>query len=442
MDEHILVVEDEETLRNNLATFLERLGCKVTTVATGEQALGELSEQSFDILITDIYLPDIDGLQILRQVQSWSLDITTLVMTAFGSMESAIEAFQCGAHDYLLKPFTFEDLEQKLANILAHRGLIRENRWLRARIHGKDNPGKIVHRSRVMQDLLLRVKKLASLRCNVLITGETGTGKELIAHALHQQSSRCDAPFLAFNVAAISEELMESHLFGHRRGAFTGASYDRDGFFQAATSGSLFLDEIGELPLSMQAKLLRAVEEKEIIPVGSDCPIKVDTRIIAATHRNLQDMADNGSFRQDLLMRLDVVRLEAPPLRDRKEDIPLLVRHFIARHSREMGRSGLALHPDALNCLLAHDWNKGNIRELSNVIEHAVIECDGDTIGTEHLPMHVDMVSPTSTQDLKGAVRDFEHRYISSVLESVEGNRNHAANLLGISVTTLYRHLH
>ncbi|HFD79644.1 MAG TPA: sigma-54-dependent Fis family transcriptional regulator [Gammaproteobacteria bacterium] len=442
MGENIIVIEDEETLRNNLATFLTRRGYCVSSAASGQEGIRRLQEQSFDILITDIYLPDIDGIEILNQLRSLSMDTTPLVMTAFGSIESAIEAFQCGAHDYLLKPFSFEDLAQKLGNIAAYRQAIQENRRLRARVHGKEESTHIIHRSSSMRELLTRVRKLASLRCNVLITGETGTGKELVARALHEYSPRRENPFLSFNVAAIPEELMESHLFGHRRGAFTGAHGDRDGFFLTAAGGTLFLDEIGELPRSMQAKLLRAVEEKEILPVGSDQTIHVDTRIIAATHRDLEAMVENGNFRRDLLMRLDVVQLSVPPLRERKEDIPLLAQHFIALHAAEMGKTSPALHQDALNILLGHDWGKGNIRELSNVIERAVIDCEGDTITPDHLAPTLGSAGGSGYADLRSAVREFERRYISSVLESAEGDRDLAARILGISVATLYRHLH
>ncbi len=441
MEQKVLIVEDEETLRNNLSVFLQQRGYRVTAACSGKEAVQALEREDYDILLTDIYLRDIDGIEVLRQIQRLGLDTTPLVMTAYASVESAIEAFRCGAHDYLLKPFSFDDLSHKLGNISTYRQVIRENRVLRARLHGSEEPANIIYRSEIMRDLVEKVRKLAALRCNVLITGESGVGKELVARALHDLSTRHEQPFLAVNVASIPEELMESHLFGHRRGAFTGATEDREGLFRSANGGTLFLDEIGELPLTMQAKLLRAVEQKEIMPVGSDRSCHVDVRIVTATHRNLEVLVDEGRFRQDLLMRLDVARIEVPPLRARKEDIPLLARHFLARHAASVGKPHLTLSHQALHVLLMEDWSRGNVRELSNAIERAVINCDEDVILPRHLGPICGNAPCAGFTDLRSAVRDFERRYIQSILESTGGDRDKASKILGISVSTLYRHL-
>jgi DNA-binding NtrC family response regulator len=437
----ILIIEDEDTLRGNLAKYLSGRGYEANGVSTAAEGISALGERSYDILITDLYLEDSHGVEILKQLPSWSANTTTLVMTAYGSMESAIEAFRCGVHDYVLKPFSFSELDRKIANIAEHRKLLRDNAQLRAQLHLTELHGNIVFASAAMKDVMELVRRVAAYRSNVLITGESGTGKELIAHAVHEFSRNRDGPFVPLNVAAIPEGLVESYLFGHEKGAFTGAGAARQGVFRAAAGGTLFLDEIGDLALPVQAKLLRALEEKEITPVGADVPMKVDTRIVAATHRDLDSMVEQGKFRRDLLMRLSVVTIRVPPLRQRQEDILPLTRHLIAKHCREAGRPLLDIDSVVLHLLASHDWRKGNVRELSNLLERAVILCDDDTIDTSEMPPEIVEPHGPSPMSLKAASQSFERQYIARVLRSVKGDRAVAAEILGISLSTLYRRL-
>jgi len=440
--ESILIVEDEETLRKNLTTYRSREGHGVASAACGAEAVALLAEQSFDIVVTDIQLGDLDGLELLKRVRAEAPDTVVLMMTAYASITSAVEAFRSGAHDYLLKPFSLQELRQKVNNIAQYRKLIRDNAILRREIQRQRDDFNMVAESKAISDLKELVRKVAASRSNLLITGESGTGKELVTRAIHALSPSRDALLVALNVAAIPDTLIESYLFGHERGAFTGADRARRGAFRKAEGGTLFLDEIGELPLQVQPKLLRALEEKEIMPIGADAPVKVDTRVIAATHRDLERMVQEGSFRQDLLLRINVLAIHIPPLRERVEDIPPLVSHFVNRFCLELRRPRLSVDNQVMRRLMSYSWSKGNVRELSNVIERAVILCEGDTIRVEDLPELFQTPGPrTPTTDLREAIKDFEYRHIASVLESVEGNRELAAQALGISPATLYRHM-
>ncbi|MGD8617207.1 MAG: sigma-54 dependent transcriptional regulator [Gammaproteobacteria bacterium] len=442
MAESILIVEDEETLGKNLATFLAREGHRAACAASGAEAMGLLGRQSFDIVLTDIQLGDLDGVELLKRVRSEAPDTVVLMMTAYASIHSAVEAFRNGAHDYLLKPFSLQELRQKIHNIAQYRKLIRENAILRREIQRQRDDFNMIAESSAISDVKALVRKVATSKSNVLVTGESGTGKELVSRAIHALSPNPDALLVALNVAAIPDTLIESYLFGHERGAFTGADRARLGAFRKAEGGTLFLDEIAELPLQLQPKLLRALEEKEIMPVGADAPVKVDTRVIAATHRDLERMVQEGSFRQDLLFRINVLAIHIPPLRERVEDIPVLVRHFVDRFCRELRRPRLDLDNQAMRRLMSYPWSKGNVRELSNVIERAVILCEGDTIRVEDLPEVLQAAGVTpSTTDLRQALKQFEYRHIASVLESVGGNRELTAHALGISPATLYRHM-
>ena len=442
MGERILIVEDEETLRHNLATFFVREGHVAAAAASGSEALTVLVKQSFDIMVTDIQLGDLNGLELLKRVRAEAPDTVVLMMTAYASINSAVEAFRNGAHDYLLKPFSLQELRQKINNIAQYRKLIRENAILRREIQHQHDDFNMVAESRAISDLKRLVRKVAASRSNLLITGESGTGKELVSRAVHALSPNPDALLVAVNVAAIPDTLIESHLFGHERGAFTGADRARRGAFRKAEGGTLFLDEIGELPLQVQPKLLRALEETEIMPVGADAPVKVDTRVITATHRDLEQMVNDGSFRQDLLLRINVLIVHIPPLRERVEDIPPLVAYFVKRFCLELRKPRLNVDNQAMRQLISYHWSKGNVRELSNVIERAVILCEGDTIRMEDLPDALQAPGPCSTTtDLRKAVKQFEYAHITCVLEGVEGNRELAAYALGISPATLYRHM-
>ncbi|MGD8616168.1 MAG: sigma-54 dependent transcriptional regulator [Gammaproteobacteria bacterium] len=441
MAENILIVEDEETLRENLARYLAGLGHNVRHTASTEEATSLIDKESFDIILTDMRLGDGNGLDLLQEISRLAPFAVTMIMTAYSSTESAVAAFRRGAHDYLVKPICLDELSERINNIAKYRGLVRQNTVLRQEIQRRHNPLNIVSRSRIMAQLLQIAGKVAQSASNVLVTGESGTGKELIARAVHDLSPNRDAAFIPLNVAAIPDTLLENYLFGHRRGAFTGADRAREGAFRAAGDGTLFLDEIGDLPIHLQPKLLRALEEKEILPVGSDHPIHVNTRVVAATHRDLDTMVEQGKFRHDLLMRLNVVELHIPPLRERPEDIPLLVNHFILAHCNEMGTPIRHIDEDAMKCLISHEWRKGNVRELSNVLERAVLLCEDETIHSSDLPMDLREDEEHAPLALKAAVRRFEHQHVASVLETVEGNREAAAQLLGVSSATLYRHM-
>ena len=441
MSDRVLIIEDEDTLRGNLARYLRGRGYDTNGVGTGAEGIAAVSEQAYDIVITDLYLEDINGVELLKQLRSSSVTAATLVMTAYGSMESSIEAFRCGVHDYILKPFSFSELDRKLAGIGEHRRVVWEIEQFRAQFHLAEAPRDIIFASPAMKDVMTLVKRAAPYRSNVLICGESGCGKELVARAVHEFSRNRDGPFVPLNVAAIPEGLVESYLFGHEKGAYTGAATAREGVFRAAAGGTLFLDEIGDLALPVQAKLLRALEEKEVTPVGADVPMKVDTRIVAATHRNLEGMVEQGEFRQDLLMRLGVVTVHVPPLRQRREDIAPLTRHLIARHCRDAGRRPLDIESSALHTIISYDWHKGNVRELSNVLERAVIMCDEDTIHITDLPLQFEEVQEAGHIGLKPALQAFEREYISDALRHAGGDRTVAARILGISLSTLYRRL-
>ena len=442
MTERILVIEDEETLRRNLVRYLAGLEDSVDESSCGAEAVDLLERHGYDIILSDIVLGDMDGLDVLRRVRALAPETAVLMMTAYGSLDSAIEAFRAGAGDYLLKPFPLEVLESRIRNLIRYQRTIQENADLRAQINRKVGIKAFVRASPVTARLIKQVERVALAPCNVLILGDSGTGKELVARGIHESSARAQGPFVPLNVAAIPEHLLESTLFGHQRGAFTGADRSRVGLFRSAADGTLFLDEIGELSLPLQAKLLRALEEKEIMPVGSDRAIRVDTRVLAATHRNLEAMVKRGTFRQDLLFRLNAVEIRVPSLRERREDIPLLVRHFIERHCRDSGWPPLAISDQAMECLVAYDWSRGNVRELSNAVERAVIFCEGDGIDVDDLPDYVRERAAQWGVNLARAVQEFERRHISSVLASVGDDPERAAELLGISRATLYRRIH
>ena len=435
----------------------------MTAVEKGSDALSELRQRSFDLVISDLRLPDIDGLTVLDTVRASSPETVVLIMTAYASVDSAVEALRRGAHDYVLKPLSLADLLKKVEHIAEYRRLGRENARLRTLLRGDADALALLRSGgRAMNELCDMIEKVADSSSNVLIVGESGTGKELVARAVHERSARADGPFVTLNVSAIPDTLVESYLFGHERGAFTGADRRRDGLFRAASGGTLFLDEIGELSAPVQAKLLRAVETKEILPVGADRGICVDARIVAATHRDLGKMVEEGRFRQDLLYRLQVVQLRVPPLRERSHDVPALATHFVAAHARTQRKGVRAIAPDAMAILVSYGW-PGNVRELSNVIERAVILASDETITPIDLPTELG-VAPVSTLfveaatapqvspaapdfandaecNLERAVLDFQRAHIARVLDRARGARDTAARLLGLSPATLYRYL-
>ena len=442
MGERILVVEDEATLRANLQRYLERQGHRVSATGDGDEAIELLGGGPFDVVLTDLRLPGTDGLAILEYVRASSPDTVVLIMTAYASVASAVEALRRGAHDYLLKPVSLAAVEAKIDRIAESRALARENARLRGLLRADGDPASLLElESRAMKELVAMVRKVAGGSSNVLVAGESGTGKEIVARAIHDLSERRDGPFVPVNVSAIPEHLIESTLFGHERGAFTGADRRREGLFRAADGGTLFLDEIGELSLPLQAKLLRAVETKVVMPVGSDRGERVETRIVSASHRDLSAMAEERAFREDLLYRLSVIRIDVPPLRERVEDIPTLVSRFVARQAREQSRRVRAVEPAALQRLMRYRW-PGNVRELSNVIERAVLLAETDQVRLDDLPAEIRgaEVDPDESR-LDTAMASFERRHIASVLASCDGNRERTARTLGISPATLYRRL-
>jgi DNA-binding NtrC family response regulator len=457
MGERILIVEDETTLCGNIARFLSRAGHTVTAVDCGRAAIAELDVRTFDLVITDLRLPDVDGLAVLDHVRGTSPETITLIMTAYASVDSAVEALRRGAHDYVLKPLSLADLEKKVQHIAEYKRLGQENARLRTLLRSdSDALARIRHGGKAMNDLADMIEKFAVTSSNVLVLGESGTGKELVARAVHESSPRSDGPFITLNVSAIPETLVESYLFGHEKGAFTGADRRREGLFRSASGGTLFLDEIGELPVSIQAKLLRAVETKEILSVGADRGVTVDTRIVAATHRDLGAMVTEGKFRQDLLYRLQVGQLRIPPLRERVGDIPILAMDLAQVHAKAQKKSVRAIAPDAMAILSAYPW-PGNVRELSNVIERAVILCIDDVITPIDLPSELGIEAPsvrtpqpaealasqpsTEGPNLERATLAFQRGHIARVLDAADGNRETAAKLLGLSPATLYRYL-
>ena len=435
----VLVVEDERAQREALQRYLTRAGHTVQSVPTGEEAVALIAAETWDVLITDLRLPGIDGLEVVRRAAEADEELSLLLITAFASVDSAIEALRLGAHDYLLKPLVLEEVGRKVQNLLQRRALIHENARLRRALQATAPTVEVVARSSSMKEVMRWAHRAASSRANVLITGETGTGKEVLARAIHRLGAARDEPFLPVNLAAIPSNMVESHLFGHERGAFTGATQRRVGLLRAAGRGTVFLDEIAELSPALQAKLLRALEAREVQPIGSDLAVPFDARTLAATHRDLEQRIEEGSFREDLYYRLNVVRVELPPLRERPEDIPALARMLVGRHAARVGIPPAVISAEAMRTLCQHHW-RGNVRELSNVLERAMIMADDGRIDLEQLPSDVSEAAAGGVR-LQDAVERFQRQHISMVLRLCDGNREAAAAELGISSATLYRRL-
>lgn len=437
----ILIAEDETIIRDELASTLSDEGYRVLTAPNGEAALAILNSQSVQLMITDLRMPRMDGQELMRHARVSSPETIFVVMTAFGSMETAIEALRAGAADYLIKPLAMEEVLSKVQRILGNLDLQASNRMLRRDLDRKVGPLDMVGTSGSLEKIRTLIQKVAPTRSNVLITGESGTGKELIARAIHSQGLTKNEPFVAVNCAAIPENLIESELFGHQKGSFTGAVADSEGLFRSARKGTLFLDEIGELPLALQAKLLRVLEEKMIHPVGSSRFVPFEARVIAATNRDLRAEVAEKRFREDLFFRLAIMELHSPALRERAEDIPQLVQYFLKRINRDLRRNYTGVDDVAMERLKHAAW-KGNIRELQNVMERAMI------VGEEPVLKECDLslnggvsFSVGHARELKDAVRQFELMHISNILKEVKGDKRAAAKVLGISLSSLYRHL-
>ena len=439
----ILVADDEPSIRTSLAEMLRDAGYRVETAADGAAALAALEKNDFSVIVSDLRMPGADGLTVLRRAREISPQTIVILMTAHASIDTAIEALRQGAMDYVLKPVIFDDLLGKIARALEHRQAVWETQQLKHESEQRYDFAQLVGKGPQMSAVFQLLTKVAPTNSTVLITGESGTGKEVIARAIHHYSLVADRIFLPINCAAIPESLLESQLFGHVRGAFTGAVSAQEGLFSRARNGTIFLDEIGEMPLGLQSKLLRAIEAKEILPVGSTEPVKVDVRIIAASNRDLKKMATDGTFREDLYYRLAVVEIALPALRDRREDIPPLIEYLVRRHNREMKCAYRGVDNAAMKLLLAQPW-KGNVRELDNAIEHAMIVGEGEWITPQDLPRSVSrelVPDPGTGDDLRDAMRTYERVHIETVLKRAHGDKRAAADRLGLSLSSLYRKL-
>jgi len=435
----VLVVDDEESIRITLTSLLARRGYHVLSAADAKTALQMLADEDVDVVLVDVRMPEMDGIEMTRVVMEREISTTVIVMSAYGSVENAIEAMKAGAYDYITKPFKTDEVILTLAKAEERENLRRENRRLKAEMVGHYDFEGIVARSEPMKQVFKMVAKMAEFKSTVLITGESGTGKELVARAIHRMSARADQPFVAINCGAIPENLLESELFGYKRGAFTDAHADKKGLFAEAEGGTLLLDEIGELPVSLQVKLLRVLQEETIRSLGDTKDRKVDVRVIAATIRDLSEEAKAGRFREDLYYRLNVLPIHIPPLRERPDDIPLLIEHFVRRNNRHLGTAIEGLIPEAERMLVAYPW-PGNVRELENTIERAMVLSEGVRLTPADLPEQIqktrDLVHVTLASgelSVKKTFRIIEEELIRRALEKTGGNRTLAAKHLEIS---------
>ena len=439
--ERILVVDDEKNYQVVLNALLSGEGYEVLTAGNGARALVLAAEEEPDLLLTDMRMPNMTGLELIQKLREKGSDCAVVVMTAYGTVENAVEAMKAGASDYVMKPFENQELLLTIKRTLKMRRLMVQNQLLREELDKGQGFSDIVGESAPMKELFKLVDKVAATKATVLINGESGTGKELIARAIHTRSPRKDEPFIPVNCMALTETLLESELFGHEKGAFTGAATRRKGRFELADTGTLFLDEIGEISPSLQVKLLRVLQERTFERVGGTQSLTVDVRIVAATNRDLTQAVSEGSFREDLFYRLNVVRLDLPPLRDRKEDLPALVAHFVSKYSREVGRSAPQVTAEAMQRIYDHNW-PGNIRELENALERAVIMA-GSEIKTADLPLDVlpakgggETALPRD-MTINEAVENLEKRMINRALAETAGVQAHAARELGITKSNL-----
>jgi two-component system response regulator PilR (NtrC family) len=439
----ILVVDDEKIQRETLASILSDHGYATTTAEDVKSAVEALRELSFDVVLTDFRIPGGSGLEVARRTSELCPDAVSLVMTAYADVTSVIEAMRLGVADYLVKPLNVEALLRRLQIIRDRRELQLEVSFLRTAINRATDPGTLLGLSPQISTVRELIAQVAQTRGTVLITGESGTGKEVAARQIHAMSAQAAQKFVAINCGAVPENLLESELFGHKKGAFTGAIADKPGLVAVADEGSLFLDEIGDMPKALQVKLLRVLQEREFVPLGETRPVKVNIRVIAATNRDLTSAVASGAFRQDLYYRINVVELRMPPLRERLDDIPLLARHFIEKYAREFGRPMRGLSGEACRALMRYPW-PGNVRELENVVERALIlSGSGDMIGLSDLPISVvgDGAAQALPVKLEDAVKQFSRTHILSVLKATAGDKKEAAKALGISLSSLYRKL-
>ena len=437
----ILVVEDQDSARESLAELLKGEGFEVHEASDGRAGMAMVDQYDLDLVLTDLSMPGADGIAVLRHIRDVSPQTLVIVMTAHATVDTAIEAMRLGAQDYMLKPLIFEDVLRKVQHLMNHRKLAWENQLLRREINSRFSPERPLGRSQAMQEIARLIQKVSPTPTTVLLTGESGVGKEVVARTIHANSRFNDSVFLPVNCSAIPENLLESQLFGHIKGSFTGAVTSQEGLFQRARGGTIFLDEIGDMPLSLQPKLLRVLEEKTVLPVGSTTPVKVNVRILAATNRDLKAEVEAGRFRDDLFYRLNVFEINIPPLRKRLDDLPGLVEHLIHRHNAEMNTAYKGADSATMRILMSFPW-KGNIRELDNVLERAMILGDGEWIKPADLPGHqADEEKSASEDNLSAAIDLYEKSHIERTLNKVAGDKIRAAELMGLSLSTLYRKL-
>ena len=442
MSGRILLIDDEDVFREDIASLLRHEGYACDVAADGDEGLRRAQAEAPDVILCDMVMPGIAGAELVRSLAAACPETPIVVITAHATVETTVDAFRAGATDYLLKPLVIDDLICKVERCLEHRQLQAELKFLRRQMSLAGGGTTIVGTSRGIQAVRDMIGRVGPSNSSVLITGESGTGKELVARALHEAGSNDRAPFIAVNCAALPHDLVESELFGHVRGAFTGALRDKRGLFELASGGTLFLDEICELPVDLQPKLLRAIEQQEVFPVGGTRVLKTNVRIVAATNRVLRDEIAAKRFREDLYFRIAVVEIQIPPLRDRRDDIPILADFLVARLNERLKRRVVGITNPALRVLMSAPW-RGNVRELENVLERAMLLTNGTSIGLDDLPAEITgTIDPADmSDDLRNAVRAYEREHIRHVLAAARGNREEASRRLGIDASTLYRRM-
>ena len=443
-DERILIVEDEEGMREFLRILLGKENYEAVGVECGEEAVERFKEENFHVVITDIKMPGMNGIEVLTAIRNIDPFVPVIIMTGHASMETAIEAVNKGAFAYLLKQARNDEIKQLVRKAIEMRSLRNENKLLRQELKKNHGQRPIIGKSDKIEQVFALVNKVAETDSTILIFGESGTGKELVAREIHYKSCRANGPFVSINCGALPETLLESELFGHVRGSFTGAVRDKDGLFAVAKGGTFFLDEVGETSSAIQVKLLRVLQEREVIPVGGVKPVKVDVRLIAATNSDLENAVERGAFRADLFYRLNVIPIDIPPLRQRKDDIPLLAEHFLKIYCENAGKPVKTVSPEAFDILMRYDW-PGNVRELENALERSVILQDGRVIMPEDLPERLRQSRTENRGSVVAAsnltLEELEKEYLLKVLDETGWHKKRAASILGINASTLYRKL-
>jgi len=435
----ILVVDDERDICRALEFLLSREGYKIATTHNGQDAVKKIENEEFDLVISDLKMEGMNGLEVLEKALAINPNLIVIIMTAFASVESAVEAMKKGASDYIVKPFINEDVKMTVRRLLEHKTVVMENLILRQQLSQQLGCKEFVGISPQIFAVFEMLQKVIPTRSNILILGESGTGKGLIAEVVHCNSQRKDKPFISINCSAIPENLLESELFGYKKGAFTGATTDKKGLITMADQGTLFLDEIGDMPLGLQAKILKVIETGEVLPVGDVKSVYADVRIVAATNKNLEEQISKGLFREDLYYRLNVIEVKIPPLRERKEDISVLARHFVEKYSKENNKKLSGISDEAMEILYGYPW-PGNIRELRNVIERAVVLASADRIEPSDLPERIRTQQGAKTShSLKDRIEYFESKIVKETLEAHSWNKDEAARALDVDLATLYR---